>query len=164
MAEILHIIPKINSYRITESGKIWSDRHSKFLTDKIANTGYGMIEYYIDGIRKRRNIHRILAELFIPNPENKPEVNHIDGNKLNNSLSNLEWVTHAENMQHANRTGLIKNRLNGSDVHFAKLNEQKVKEIRQSPLSARKLSKIYGIAHQNIRQIKIGKTWAHVVS
>lgn len=164
MSEPLHAIPEIKGYLITKTGKVWSETKSRFLTGKIAYTGYKMVEYYVDGIRKRKNIHRILAELFIPNPENKPEVNHKDGDKLNCELSNLEWATHQENMSHANKTGLIKNRPKGTSTHFAKLNEQDVSEIKKSTLSARKLSLIYGIAHQNIRKVKTGETWYHVIA
>jgi hypothetical protein len=56
---------------------------------------------------KKYSIHRLIAETFIPNPDNKPEVNHKDGNKLNNHISNLEWVTHSENTKHAFKMGLI---------------------------------------------------------
>lgn len=68
----------------------------------MSNSGYKMIRTQ----NKDWYLHRLLAEHFIPNPENKPQVNHIDGNKLNNSLDNLEWVTQSENMRHAFDTGL----------------------------------------------------------
>ncbi len=59
-------------------------------------------------VKKGKSIpfHRIVAKAFIPNPENKPEVNHIDGNTMNNKVTNLEWVTRSENIQHAWDTGL----------------------------------------------------------
>lgn len=70
--------------------------------------GYCSVLLQVDGLVKRANIHRLVALAFIPNPENKPQVNHKDGNKANNQVSNLEWVTHRENMKHAYDTGLVK--------------------------------------------------------
>ena len=65
----------------------------------------GYIRVRLDG--ETRYVHRLVAQAFIPNPENKPIVNHIDGNKINNRIENLEWVTAKENAQHASRTGLL---------------------------------------------------------
>ena len=66
---------------------------------------YAMIEY-TDGKKKNCRVHRLVAEYFLPNPDNLPCINHIDGNKENNHVSNLEWCTYQHNMQHAVRTGL----------------------------------------------------------
>ncbi len=70
------------------------------------NQGRWMVELWKDNTKKHYHIHRLLAENFIPNPEDKPQVNHIDGNPQNNNLDNLEWVTDRENKLHAYRTGL----------------------------------------------------------
>lgn len=67
---------------------------------------YARVSYEHDGKKKRAAIHRLVALAFIPNPENKPVVNHIDGNKRNNAVENLEWATYAENTLHAYRMGL----------------------------------------------------------
>lgn len=68
--------------------------------------GYLNIHLYKDGKCQHKKVNRVVAEAFIPNPENKPEVNHIDCNKLNNHVSNLEWNTKKENMKHAKEHGL----------------------------------------------------------
>lgn len=70
------------------------------------NSGYLCVCIYKNGIGKKYLIHRLVAETFIPNPENKTQVNHLDGNKENNCIDNLEWVTQKENIQHAYKTGL----------------------------------------------------------
>lgn len=68
--------------------------------------GYIQIEYNINKKRYVQQLHRIVAKVFIPNPLDKPQINHKDGNKENNKVNNLEWVTNKENMQHAYQTGL----------------------------------------------------------
>lgn len=67
---------------------------------------YAAVRLYKDGKPKDYKVHRLVAKAFVPNPKNKPQVNHIDGNKLNNSASNLEWCTQAENNRHAIDNGL----------------------------------------------------------
>ena len=85
---------------------------TKMLEEKIVersdNCQYYMIALSKNNVKEHTSIHRLVAKTFIPNPENKPCVNHIDGNKHNNRVENLEWVTYSENSQHAIRTGLLK--------------------------------------------------------
>ena len=76
------------------------------------NHGYLMVVIHNNGKRKTFKVHRLVAEHFIDNPDNKRCVNHKDGNKLNNDAPNLEWVTDSENMQHAHDTGLNKGTIN----------------------------------------------------
>lgn len=78
----------------------------KIMKTYTINSGYQCLKLHNACGRKSVLLHRLIAEVFIPNPENKPEVNHIDGNKGNNAVSNLEWVTSSENKLHALRTGI----------------------------------------------------------
>lgn len=94
-------------YSIDEKGNVWSLRSSKFIRAVENNCGYLTICFWKGGKSKRFSIHRLLALTFIPNPENHPCVNHLDGNKKNNSLENLQWCTHSENGIHASRMGLL---------------------------------------------------------
>lgn len=97
-------------YTVFENGDILSLKGKKMRPGKDGR-GYHFIFIHSGGERKVKKIHRIVAECFLPNPENKPQVNHIDGNKNNNSIENLEWVTQSENMKHAFRSGLCENTL-----------------------------------------------------
>lgn len=78
----------------------------KVLKPSYDKYGYLMLGLCKDGKHKNVHPHRLVAEAFIPNPENKPQVNHIDGNKINNCVNNLEWCTHGENQKHAHRIGI----------------------------------------------------------
>ena len=86
-------------YAITEEGQVWSYRSNKYLKQQQARN-YLSIELHKDNNRKHYFIHRLVAETYIPNPHNLPEVNHIDENKYNNCVDNLEWVSHKNNMNH----------------------------------------------------------------
>lgn len=83
---------------ISRNGEVFVKETGKILTPK--NNGNGYLRIYIPKIKKRFLLHRLVATAYIPNPDNKPQVNHIDGNKHNNSVSNLEWCTGPENMSH----------------------------------------------------------------
>jgi hypothetical protein len=104
------VIPGFTRYRINEKGEVCSEATKRILKNCKARNGYYVVNLRTDDSRKtvQRYIHRLVAEAFIPNPDNKPEINHIDGNKLNNSLRNLEWNTAKENQNHAWKTGLRK--------------------------------------------------------
>ena len=83
---------------VTNQGEVFLTETGKEITPK--NNGNGYLRIYIPKIGKRYLLHRLVAVAYVPNPEDKPQVNHIDGNKHNNSASNLEWCTNRENMDH----------------------------------------------------------------
>jgi len=101
------------AYSITKDGQIFSwknckDGIPKEIKQSKKNNGYWQVKLYKNNIRKYYITHRLVAMTFIENPNNKREVNHIDGDKDNNKYSNLEWVTSSENQKHAFRLGLQK--------------------------------------------------------
>lgn len=86
-----------DNYSINESGEVRNDETGKIKTPFINKAnGYFTVDLWADNKAKKHTIHRLLAEAFIPNPENKPTVDHKDGNRQNNKLSNLRWATYAE--------------------------------------------------------------------
>lgn len=94
-------------YSITEDGKIFSKRKQRFLKLSLKKNGYVYIELNVAGNVYYKRVHRLVAETYIPNPDNKPMVNHKDGNKSNNYYTNLEWVSGSENNIHAIENGLV---------------------------------------------------------
>lgn len=96
-----------SNYIVSNTGRIRRDGVNKdhSVRDK---KGYLTVDLYEHGKRRTERVHRLVAEAFVPNPDNKPEVNHKDGNKHNNNADNLEWVTKKENCEHAWNNGLAR--------------------------------------------------------
>lgn len=118
----------------------------------------------LDGNPKSLKIHKVLAQLFIPNPENKKCINHKNGNKHDYSLSNLEWATYSENSQHAIDTGLAV-RYKGEKHSRAKLTEDQVYEIldmHKSGMCYSEIASKYNLHKTNIGKIVNGKSWTNI--
>jgi hypothetical protein len=144
--------------------------------NKTNGTGYHIVSLSNGhgSISKNFYIHILVATYFIDNPSNKSEVNHKDGDKSNNGVDNLEWVTHKENMDHAFDNGLsiwVSKKsyrvLRGSEVSGAKLTESQVMEIYKLILTKQysdaEIAKKYNlISRESIRNIRRKKTWRHV--
>lgn len=97
----------VTTYYITEDGQCYNSKTGYFLKGQISNSGYLNFNLSLaPGCKRRLYAHRLVAIAFIPSPEHKLEVNHINGNKLDNRVENLEWVTHAENMKYNTAMGL----------------------------------------------------------
>lgn len=135
-------------YEVSNTGKIRSNNYlghggQKELSLAKDHKGYLRVRIYINGCRKTVKVHREVAKAFLENPDNKPEVNHRDGNKENNHVSNLEWSTPGDNVRHAYKSGLKENtrewcRKMGSTVGKAAL--EKDREKRKTPVIATRLS------------------------
>lgn len=123
---------------------------TKKLIGKIGKSGYRMVVLTINGKKQYHNVHRIIAKAFIPNPKGLREVNHKDGNKLNNAVSNLEWVSARENQIHARNNGL-----EGS----SKISMEIAEMIRKDNGSNRELAKKYGLKKTEIGLIRQNKRW-----
>lgn len=151
---------------ITSAGRVYSKRTNKFLKFSINDSGYHTISTKIGGRCGTcvvLRVHRMVADAFIPNVDNKPYVNHIDGNKRNNFVENLEWVTQQENMQHASTTGLL-NIKRGIESNQSKLSIDQVKEIRNNPkISIRKFAGIFGVGKEAVRRCRVFETYNDIV-
>lgn len=156
-------------YEVSNYGDIRSSKTHKVRRKNILKTGY----YFVNGsLGSRENKitfknHKAVAESFIDNPNNLPQVNHKDGNKLNNHVNNLEWCTNAENVQHAFDNNLVKiNR--GEDAYNAKLNNEAVCFIRKNytpydkNLGTRGLARKFGVSHKTIMRVLNNESWCSV--
>lgn len=116
------VIKDFPQYTINEQGQVKNIKTGK-LKEVFPNcqTTYFQVDLWKDNKGTRKYVHRLLAEAFIPNPLGLPEVNHIDGNRQNNALSNLEWVTGQQNKIHAVRTGLRKYTTRLTEAQFLQL-------------------------------------------
>ena len=131
-----------DNFEVSTNGKLRNVKTGTIYKTTILPTGYEAICISLGSRNQKKSIriHRAVAETFIPNPENKPVINHMDGNKLNNDVSNLEWVTFSENTRHAVLNGLQKG-LPGENNPNAKLTQDDVQWIREHYI---KRSKEYG--------------------
>lgn len=151
-------------YLISNLGRVRSLRKNGdfFLRCSPNSYGYPTACLSKDGGYKQVKVHSLLAKHFIPNPENKPQVNHKNGIKGDNSLENLEWVTHKENLNHAFDLNLS---AYGERSYKAKLTNEDVLQIAK--LSGCRsvailLGRIYGVSYITIEKIWAGLTWKRV--
>lgn len=154
-------IKKYENYLVDIMGNVYSIRSKKYLKP-LKRKGYLYVTLSNNG-SKQFSIHRLVMETFIENKENKPIINHINSDKGDNRLINLEWVTHKENNEHMVKQG---NNLNkdGINNHMSKLTEKEVVNIYKSKLSAMKLSSIYGVNVRQIYRIKNKERWKSILN
>lgn len=156
----------IDGYLVSENGIIYSQKRNCFLKSRLHTGGYSQVTLWIKGKQSDKYVHRLVAEMFIANPQNKPCVNHKNGIKTDNRVENLEWVTDSENQKHsyANRF----NSRNGLNNGMSKLNYDIAYKIRYEYMTKNitgitqyKLAKKYKVSESTIRQVIKNKTWVN---
>lgn len=148
-------------YKVSDTGEIYSVISDRLLKVDLLGK-YPQIKLYSKlGVKKSHLIHRLAYSSFVGDIPDRYCINHIDGNKFNNSLLNLECVTYSENNLHALRTGL-KVSPTGSKWHRSKLREEQVKEIKlflSQGKTNTSISKLFNVHRVTISDISRGKTW-----
>lgn len=156
-------------YQVSSFGRVKSlerksqntKRHIKehFIKQFDDTNGYLRFSMFKNKKKVTLSIHRIVAETFIPNPNNYPCVNHKDGNKQNNCIENLEWCTYKYNTEHAWKTGLAKPKYNGYGVRAERIIQYNLENIPIAIyMSCRMASKINNISYKNISECVRGKS------
>lgn len=146
--------------RIVENGIRPRLKKERFLKIGYNTDGYPQVQLNFEGKYKMQRVHRLIAAAFIPNPENKPYVNHKNGIKTDNRIENLEWCTGSENQLHAFRTGLRKQKT-GESHHNARLKDTDIPKIRKllKSFTQRKVAKMFNVSQTTIKNINLNKTY-----
>lgn len=154
------VIPFAKRYLVSEYGEVYSTISNKILKTTMVRKYHRVSFLTDDGKDKAFLVHRLVSIVFLDNPSNKPEVNHIDGNPDNNHVSNLEWVTREENQQHAFKNGLNTNK--GERNGRALMSAEKAVEIYSAMLdgmTTAEASAVFGFNKATIRNIRTKKNW-----
>ena len=143
----------LSDYEVTKEGDIYNKHNGHKV--KPQPNGKGYLRFWVGG--KYLFVHRVVAQKYVPNPDNKPQINHIDGNKVNNNANNLEWVTNTENRKHAINNGL---HTSGEQCPWSKLTQADVNYIRSHcEIPTKELAKRYCVADSTIRAVKNNRSW-----
>lgn len=152
-------------YVVSTDGDIYNITTGRKLVPEITNRGYQRVLIYYKGKRKHCAVHRLVADAFLPNPRNLPEVNHKNGNKLKNSVYNLEWCTAEYNVRHSYDTGL---NYSGEDNCNASMTNETARLIARcfedNILTMTEISNLTGVSKRALKHILYGERWQRVVS
>ena len=165
--EVFTDIPGYEGYQVSNHGRVKNSKTSKILKPYLTR-GYLRVSLYNESGRKCKLVHRLVAEAFIPNPQNKSEVNHINGCKTDANACNLEWATASENMYHAHSNGLrAKIDTQGEKNRLSKLTEFQVMQIKRLLADGKSTQKTIGsqfnVSRETISSIKSGRRWQEII-
>lgn len=158
-------------YFITTCGRVLSKKRGPLreLKFSLGSKKYPKVGLFKNNKMKNLTVHSLVAKTFIPNPFSLKEINHKDGNKLNSSVENLEWVTREQNEQHAWQNGL-KTAIKGENHYAAKLKEKDVVWIFENhikfggTMSSVEIAKKFNVMRETIKDIAKGRNWKHIYS
>ena len=148
-------------YAVSKDGRVKNIKTGHILKPGIDPDGYSIVVLMDNGKRNCVKVHRLVASTFLNNPANKPQVNHKDGNKQNNNVENLEWVTNKENAHHAIATGLW--HISGDKAPNAKINYNIAGEIRRlfstGNYNKCQLGRMFGCSRTLVKLVVNNKLW-----
>lgn len=155
------IISEFPNYKISTDSEVVNIITGKYLSVHPHQHGHRVVRLWKNNTTRLMKIYRLKAIAFIPNPENKRDVNHLDGNRLNEDLSNLEWCTPKENMQHSFRTGLCRGHFEGGSKHVLRkvslVDIHQIRLMRNFKMKLQQIGDIFGINMGTVCKICIHK-------
>ena len=155
-------------YMISSTGEVKNIKTNEILIPTLNTNKYFRVAIFVNGVSYKKYIHRLVAKAFIPNPENKPQVNHINGIKTDNRVENLEWVTAQENTIHAFKSGLAhahKNRKRGSSHKLSKYTENQIHKVCKLLEIGTPNTIIFlltGVKSKYVSRIRTKRCWTHI--
>jgi hypothetical protein len=144
------------SYTISEDGTVTNVNTGKAKKPSTNSSGYLQVALFEGGKRKFKLVHRLIAQHFMAGSDDLPVINHINGNKTDNRIENLEWCTQSHNMEHAHSTGLIASRLDGK-LNLDEVN--RIRELIEEGVQGTVIAKMFAISKSMVSNIKLGKRW-----
>lgn len=152
-------------YSVSQYGRVMNTKTQRILKPQKISGGYLAVNLSIRNKAYTKKIHRLVATAFLPNPDNLPEVDHLDCNKKNNRVSNLEWVLSKTNKKRAHKNGLYKGR-KGSDSPTSKFTDNQIKEMcklmDENILSRDDILKKTGVSIHTMNLVRHGRLWKHI--
>lgn len=158
-------IEKGSPYLVTRYGEVFSKFTKRVLLNSLSkSTGYYVVNVIIEGKRRPEYVHRLVAKAFLPNPLNLPEVNHKDGNRLNNAVENLEWVTAEDNLKHSIANKLPKRGSSHYKTELAEKDVHRICSLLQEGWSAKKVSDSSGlvVSKSVVLNIRSKRDWKEI--
>lgn len=156
----MKVIPGSNGeYSVTKSGRVYSHKSNKYLT-QFVRRGYNAVTLAKTGRVYQRFVHRLVAITYLPNPKNLPQINHKDGNKMNNALGNLEWCTAQENIQHA--ATVLGMEFGARNRKLAAQDVKKIRQLIHQGVGDIAISNRYNVSDTCIYNLRTGLSYKNV--